>query len=294
MPVTATCRCGGSFALKDEYAGKRVKCPKCGETVQVGAAEAPRPKAGGVFDRDRYLLRQKHLAISEKYEVWDEDGNAILYVERPAHLLRNLGAAFAGIASAGAFAAAFGAAAAAAPEGPAQGVLGLVAGLGAFVVLILVAVALSRKRHVTFYSDPSKTEPLLEIFQDRKVQIIHARYTVKVPGGDVLAFLDKNYIYNIFRKRWYCRAPDGPMLCVAKEDSLILSLLRRWLGPLFGFLRTNFVIMDPASGDVIGEFNRKFTILDRYVLDMSADPDRALDRRIALALGVMLDTGERR
>jgi hypothetical protein len=45
---------------------------------------------------------------------------------------------------------------------------------------------------------------------------------------------------------------------------------------------------------VIGEFNRKFTILDRYVLDLTADPGRNLDRRIALALGVMLDTGERR
>ena len=45
---------------------------------------------------------------------------------------------------------------------------------------------------------------------------------------------------------------------------------------------------------MIGEFNRKFTILDRYVLDMTADPAHELDRRIALALGVMLDTGERR
>jgi len=43
-----------------------------------------------------------------------------------------------------------------------------------------------------------------------------------------------------------------------------------------------------------GEFNRKLTILDRYVLDMRADTTRSLDRRIALALGVMLDTGERR
>jgi hypothetical protein len=45
---------------------------------------------------------------------------------------------------------------------------------------------------------------------------------------------------------------------------------------------------------VLGEFNRKFTLFDRYVLDLSADPDRAFDRRVALALGVMLDTGERR
>jgi hypothetical protein len=44
----------------------------------------------------------------------------------------------------------------------------------------------------------------------------------------------------------------------------------------------------------VGEFNRKFTLLDRYVLDLSQDSGRALDRRVAIAMGVMLDTGERR
>jgi len=73
--------------------------------------------------------------------------------------------------------------------------------------------------------------------------------------------------------------------------------LRRVLGSLFGLLRTNFILLrlDPGSaGVVFGEFNRKFTILDRYVLDLTSDPEHSLDRRVALALGVMLDTGEGR
>jgi hypothetical protein len=45
---------------------------------------------------------------------------------------------------------------------------------------------------------------------------------------------------------------------------------------------------------VIGEFNRKFTILDRYVLDMTSDSQHNVDRRIAIAMAVMLDTGELR
>ena len=90
------------------------------------------------------------------------------------------------------------------------------------------------------------------------------------------------------------RAPDGTTLYLAKEDSVILSLLRRLIGPLMGILRTNFIIVRGDSEDVVGEFNRKFTILDRYVLDLKADRNRLFDRRVALALGVMLDTGERR
>src|SRR5439155_1383823 len=90
----------------------------------------------------------------------------------------------------------------------------------------------------------------------------------------------KNYLYNIVRKRWYVKAPDGTTLYVAKEDSIILSLLRRFLGPLFGLLRTNFIIVRNGSEDVVGEFNRKFTLLDRYVLDLKADRARELDRRV--------------
>ncbi|WP_279384179.1 hypothetical protein [Geotalea toluenoxydans] len=41
-------------------------------------------------------------------------------------------------------------------------------------------------------------------------------------------------------------------------------------------------------------FNRSFTILDRYVLDMTQDNGQRIDRRLALAMGVLLDTGERR
>ncbi|MCR4413058.1 MAG: hypothetical protein NUV77_11620, partial [Thermoguttaceae bacterium] len=155
-------------------------------------------------------------------------------------------------------------------------------------------VALQPKRHVYFYRDESKQEQLLEVRQDRKFMPIVQTFTIQDPAGNVLARLRKNSLTDFFRKRWQCFNPDGSVRCVIKEDSLILSLLRRFLGPLFGILRTNFIICEGQTERVIGEFNRKFTILDRYVLDLKADPARTLDRRIALAIGVMLDTGERR
>ncbi len=104
----------------------------------------------------------------------------------------------------------------------------------------------------------------------------------------------KNYLYNFFRKQWRVFGPDGELIAIAREDSMILSLLRRFLGPLFGLLRTNFIIQDPRTERVIGEFNRKFALFDRYVLDLSSDREHIVDRRLGLALGVLLDTGERR
>jgi hypothetical protein len=154
-------------------------------------------------------------------------------------------------------------------------------------------VLISPKRHVTIYRDASKQEPLIKIIQEKKFEWFTATFTVRDLKGD-LARLRKNYLYDILRKRWHCYRPDGSLLCVAKEDSIVLSLLRRFLEPLMWVLRTNFIILEGNSDRQIGEFNRKFTLLDRYVLDMSADLNRYLDRRIALALGVMLDTGEGR
>src|SRR5262249_41764110 len=65
-------------------------------------------------------------------------------------------------------------------------------------------------------------------------------------------------------------------------------------GPLLRIPAHHFVLVRGPHAEVFGELNRKFTLLDRYVLDLSADPARTFDRRVAVALGIMLDTGERR
>jgi uncharacterized protein YxjI len=249
------------------------------------------------FDRDIFLLRQQMLKISEKYDVGDEQGNKIIFVERPAHLLRNLGSVLAVIAIVFAALVLLGSFEETSESARnAEGLKLLGALLLIFVVAPVVGIALSVKRHVTFYRDESKRERLLDILQDKKFQPITKTYTVRDARGRPIARFGKNILFNLFRKRWYVWAPGSGrrLLFLANEDSIILSLLRRFLGPLFGLLRTNFIFLPAGTDDVIGEFKRKFTILDRYVLDMSADPQRLMDRRIALALGVMLDTGERR
>jgi uncharacterized protein YxjI len=296
MAVLVSCQCGTSYDLKDEFAGRMVQCPKCDRENRVpGARAATQPQADPVFDRDVFLLRQQLLKISEKYDVADEQGNKIVYVERPAHLLRNLGALIAGLAAGGVTGAVFALLGGAFPRDSAvEGLFAILTIVGFLVAFLVVGIGLSAKRHVTFYRDETKRQKLLDVLQDKKWQPITATYTVRDSSGRTLALLWKNYLYNFFRKRWYVKRSDGTILYVAKEDSILLSLLRRFVGPLFGLLRTNFVIVRGDSDEVVGEFNRKLTILDRYVLDLRADTGRSLDRRIALALGVMLDTGERR
>src|SRR5438477_7576680 len=35
MPISITCQCGKSLKVKDEWAGKKAKCPTCGNTFVV-------------------------------------------------------------------------------------------------------------------------------------------------------------------------------------------------------------------------------------------------------------------
>jgi len=177
------------------------------------------------------------------------------------------------------------------------GVLALYVLLGslfAFLTVILVYVRLELKRHVSFYRDETRRSKLLTVRQDKKLELITATFTVLDSNEKLLGTFSKNYLYDILRKRWECRDRTGKLLFTAREDSIIKSILRRLFGPLFGLLRINFILCDPVNDAVLGVFNRSFTILDRYVLDMGDDPRKRIDRRLALAMGVMLDTGERR
>jgi uncharacterized protein YxjI len=298
MAIALTCQCKTTFELKDEFAGKLVKCPQCGTENRVPTTIlTPKSQADPIYDRDVFLMRQKAMAIKEKYFVTDEEGNNLVFVERPAHFFRNFLALLLGLGAAFATTTGFAWAATYLTTNvneTAGAVVGLLAVPVAIVALVAVGVGLSKKRHVTFYrGGDSEGEKLMQAHQDKKFEFFTTTFTLRDGKGRPLCRIKKNLFSNIFRKKWRMLSIAGKPLLIAKEDSIILSLLRRLLGPLFGLLRTNFVITDGADKHV-GEFQRKMTILDRYSLDMRADRNRQVDRRLALAMGVILDTGERR
>ncbi len=290
--IVVACPCGEVYELRPEYAGRLLECPVCARHLRAGQAGRVSSGADPAFERDVFLLRERVLTITSKYEVWAEDATPILYVERPTYLLRTVLAYLLGTIAAGVVLSWALALARAAGEGPDALVAlgGYALSAAAFVVVSMSARPL---RHVTVYRDDSRAAILLRVLQDQRFAVLTRSYTVITAGAEVLARLRKRYVHNIVRKRWYVETAAGQVVALAIEDSIVLSLLRRVLGSLFGLLRTNFVLVHP-DGTVLGEFNRKFTLLDRYVLDLTADPQRHLDRRVALALGVMLDTGERR
>lgn len=294
--IVVACPCGEVYELRPEYAGRLLECAVCSRRLRAGhppgTPRLPTPELDPAFDHDVFLLNQRAFTIRSKYEVWTEEGKPVLYVERPTYPVRTVAAYVVGFMAA-AMVIGWWASLAAAAGDVAASLLGLVGlGLGA-ATFVVVSMSARPVRHVTVYRDDSRREVMLKVFQDQRVAITTRTYSVSTATGEPLARLRKVYIHNLVRKRWYVETPAGERSLIALEDSVVLSLLRRILGAFFGLLRTNFLLVRP-EGEVVGEFNRKFTVFDRYVLDLAGDPDRTVDRRVALALGVMLDTGERR
>ena len=118
--------------------------------------------------------------------------------------------------------------------------LAIVLLIGGILASVIVGITLSPKRHISFFTDESREKLLLQVLQDRKFQPIVATYTVLSPEGDLLGRMNKNYLYNFFRRRWDVFNPQGQIVLIGREDSLLLSLLRRLLGPMLGFLRDEF------------------------------------------------------
>ena len=206
MPITLVCTgCGKSYQLKDELAGRKVRCPGC-QSVQVVPADSmdeyddrsrsgeggmPKPDLHTAFNHDRFLLRQKLMTIGSQYIVWDDQQRPILFIERPAHFWRSLLAAFAAaiffiVGAIASFVIGLGIGQVL-HQYVVGGFLTILFLIGTIVLTFVVGIGLSPKRHINFYADESRTDLLLKVLQDKKWTPITATYTVLTPGGHLWA-----------------------------------------------------------------------------------------------------------
>jgi len=152
------------------------------------------------------------------------------------------------------------------------------------------------KEDIRFFADEQETEELFRIKARSMFDIGGARYNVTEPDGAPIGVLEHAFRKSLLRSTWKVTDADGGEVVTAQERSLPMALARRlvdfvpygeWVPIPYNF----DLLMD---GRLIGHMNRKFQLRDRYVLDLSADHDRQLDRRLAIALAIGLDTLQNR
>jgi hypothetical protein len=265
--------------------------------VPSGANPAEVPVVAVDPDWERWLaerfawsvltVRQKLLTLSQRYVVCNEQEVPLFYVVRPPRIALNLLTAIAAMIIRVLFFVF-------ALQFLFRGELGV-----AFIILVTgnliawaVALLMAPYRDIRVFADEAEQYPLLLITQDNKLGLYHW-FTIHDPLGQPVARARRLVPLAWFRRNWEAVTLDRRRIVRVLEDNLVLALLRRYLGPLWGLLRTNFDIFLP-NGTRIGEYNRKMTLTDQYVLNLSADRDLLVDRRVALSLAILLDSAEGR
>ena len=151
------------------------------------------------------------------------------------------------------------------------------------------------KEDIRFYGDENETREIFRIKARSVFDIGGARYDV-FAGEQKLGVLEHQFRASLLRSTWTVRDAGDAEVLTARERSLPLAIARRaidfvpygeWIPIPYNF---DFLIGDR----VVGGMSRKFQLRDRYVLDLSGDHERTLDRRLAIALAIGLDTLQNR
>lgn len=149
---------------------------------------------------------------------------------------------------------------------------------------------LAIREDIRFFADEGEQEELFRI-KARQIFEVGGRYDVTTPAGERIGILEKVFGISLVRSTWKVLGPDEQQIALAQEKSVPVAVLRRLIdfvpyGELVPILFQFTIQMD---GREIGELRRPIGLRDRYTLTLRGDPDRRLDRRVAIALAVALD-----
>jgi uncharacterized protein YxjI len=156
---------------------------------------------------------------------------------------------------------------------------------------------LAIKERIGFFADEAETQEVFHIQARTWLDTGGSKYDVVAGDGTQIGLLEHLFKQSLMRTTWRISDGDGTEVAVAQERSLPMAILRRAIDfvPDYGGLIPipyNFDLL--FDGRVAGTMNRKFKLRDQYVLDLSGDPEKALDRRLAIALAIGLDTLQNR
>jgi hypothetical protein len=146
------------------------------------------------------------------------------------------------------------------------------------------------KEDIRFFADENETEELFRI-KARAVLEFSGRYDVTTPAGERIGVLGKVFGKSLLRSTWSVLDGHEQELAIAKERSQFWAIVRRAVDviPYGDFIPIVFHFTIDTGDRHLGDFTRRIGIRDRYDLDLSGDPERRIDRRLAIALAIALD-----
>ena len=149
---------------------------------------------------------------------------------------------------------------------------------------------LAIKEDIRFFADETEAEELFRI-KARAVFEVRGRFDITTPEGERIGLLEKVFGISLLRSTWRIYDANEQQVALVQEKSMPIAILRRAIdlvpyGELIPIVFQFTILMD---GRGVGELRRPIGLRDRYILKLSGDPDRRIDRRVAVALAIALD-----
>jgi hypothetical protein len=149
---------------------------------------------------------------------------------------------------------------------------------------------LAIKQDIRFFADETEAEELFRI-KARAVFEVRGRFDVTTPEGERIGLLEKVFGISLLRSTWRIYDANEQQVALAQEKSMPIAILRRAIdfvpyGELIPIVFQFTILME---GREVGELRRPIGLRDRYILKLGGDPDRRIDRRVAVALAIALD-----
>jgi uncharacterized protein YxjI len=153
------------------------------------------------------------------------------------------------------------------------------------------------KEDIRFYADDSKQVELMRLKARQRFDP-RARYDVTDDHGSKIGEIQKVFGESLLRSTYRIYDASGAELATARERSMFVALVRRLVGliPYVGdyadWLPIPYHFDFVRDEHVVGSHERRtglFKLRDVYDIDMSADPERSVDRRLVLAIAVGMD-----
>jgi uncharacterized protein YxjI len=156
---------------------------------------------------------------------------------------------------------------------------------------------LAIKEDIRFYADEAQTDELFRVKARSLLDMGGSRYDILV-GDEPIGVVRHKFRESLYRSTWHIGGPDEQEVGLARESSTAVGILRRavdFVPYVGGFIPIPYNFEIVIDGEVVGNMNRRFArVRDQYVLDLSGDRERKIDRRVGVALAVGLDALQNR
>jgi hypothetical protein len=157
---------------------------------------------------------------------------------------------------------------------------------------------LALKEQITFFSDEQERQEILRIRARKRIDI-GGRYDVIAADGTTAGVLERRTRKSFVKTQWaILQGDDEHEVAWTEERSLGIALARRaktllllvpFADMVVALIPIPYHFVIRSGAEEVGGLRRVYGFRDRYVLDLSGDPERSIDRRAAVALGIALD-----